>query len=436
MSLHIIIVGAGIAGLSAAVSIRRAGHIVEIYERTLANNEAGAAITVPPNASRFLIGWGLDPAAERFVKADELTFVDPLTLKTLFAVPQTQNRIRYGHDLWFSHRVDLHSWLKRKATEPVGPGNPVTLHLKSAVVGYNPTTPSITLADGTVLSADLVIGADGVHSLATEVVLGQKVELSPSAHYNTCYRFLIPASWLAEDPETKWWDDAEHADKVSMRIITHNATSRRIVSYPCRNREIHNFVGLYYDPTMETATREDYLAKVDKESVLETFGADAFNPQLRAVIGKATEVKRWPLLNRRPISTWHRGRLVLAGDAAHPILPHQGQGGAQGLEDGCVLGIVLHGASTPAEIENRLEIYEKVRRNRASAIQILSSVGMDQGHLVLNNLEPYFPEGQIPKTPPEMMEFASGYDIVAASTKAMKELDPGFELLADFFESK
>ncbi|KAK0671452.1 putative salicylate hydroxylase [Cercophora samala] len=437
MPLHIIIVGAGIAGLSAAVSLRRTGHRVDIYERTLANNEVGAAITVPPNASRFLIEWGLDPIAERFVKADEMAFVDPETLKTLFAVPQEQNRVRYGYDLWFSHRVDLHAWLRRKATALEGPGIPVTLHLKCTVVGYDPATPSITFADGTVVSADLVVGADGVHSIATEVVLGSKVEPSPSAHYNTCYRFLIPAASLAQDPETKWWDEGEHSEKVSMRIITHNSTSRRIVSYPCRDREVHNFVGLYHDPAMETATREDYLAKVNKQSVLETFGAEAFSPRLRAVIGKATEVKRWPLLNRRPIPSWHRQRLVLAGDAAHPMLPHQGQGGAQGLEDGCVLGIVLHGASTPGDIERRLEIYEKVRKNRASAIQILSSVGMDQGHLVLNNLESYFPEGEVPKSPPEMVAFASGCDIVVASVKAMREeVDPNFELPAGFFEPK
>ncbi|KAK4649146.1 uncharacterized protein QC761_116440 [Podospora bellae-mahoneyi] len=437
MSLHIIIVGAGIAGLSAAVSLRRTGHRVEIYERTSANNEVGAAITVPPNASRFLLEWGLDPVAERFVKADEMAFLDPLTLNTLFAVPQEQNRARYGYDLWLSHRVDLHAWLRRKATAVEGPGTPVVLHLQRAVVRYDPATPSITLADGGVLSADLVVGADGVHSLATEVVLGSKIEPSPSAYYNTCFRFLIPAASLAEDPETRWWHEDEHSRKVSMRIITHNATSRRIVSYPCRDREIHNFVGLYHDPAMATATREDYLAKVDKNSVLETFGAEVFSPKLRAVIGKATEVKRWPLLNRRPIPSWHRERLVLVGDAAHPMLPHQGQGGAQGLEDGCVLGIVLYGASNLADIERRLEIYEKVRRNRASAIQILSSVGMDQGHLVLEDLKPYFPEGQVPKTPPEMVAFASGYNAVAASVKAMKEeLDPSFELPAEFFGPK
>jgi salicylate hydroxylase len=136
MSLHIIIVGAGIAGLAAATALRKAGHTVDIYERSAMNNEVGAAINVPPNAGRFLMAWGLDPVGSRFVKAQNLSFVDPLTLETTAVVPHEHNRARYGADLWFAHRVDLHDILKKMATDPTGPGLPATIHLRSAVVGY------------------------------------------------------------------------------------------------------------------------------------------------------------------------------------------------------------------------------------------------------------------------------------------------------------
>ncbi|KAK3330755.1 FAD binding domain-containing protein [Apodospora peruviana] len=434
MPLQVIIVGAGIAGLSAAISLRRAGHEVHIYERSAMNNEVGAAINVPPNAIRFLTAWGIDPVASRFCKARETSFVDPVTLETTATISHERNRARYGGaDLWYAHRVDLHDSLKKLATGGSGPGRAAKIYLKSVIVGYNPDTPSITLADGTIVKGDLVIGADGIHSLASETVLGRKVEPTPPAHYNCCYRFLIPAATVEADPETRFWNlDAEHpGEKPGLRIITHNETSRRMVSYPCRNHEVHNFVGIFCDPDLKSATREDYMASVDKATVLEKFAG--FSPSLLAVVNKATEIKRWPLLYRPPTSTWRKGRLILAGDAAHPMLPHQGQGGAQGLEDGCVLGIVMYGSSDdPEEIKRRLELYEQIRRNRASAIQVLSNVGQDQSHLVYEELKQYMEEKDIPTNPSEILGFTFAYDVVGAAVKVMKGYDAAFEAPAAF----
>lgn len=140
--LHVVVVGAGIAGLSAAISLRRAGHIVHIYERSSMNNEIGAAINVPPNATRFLTAWGLDPVKWRFVKARRGTFKDPFTLETT-AITSTETTPKSlgGTDLWLTHRVDLHNALKWMATRSDGPGTPVVIHLKSDVVDYVSEAP-------------------------------------------------------------------------------------------------------------------------------------------------------------------------------------------------------------------------------------------------------------------------------------------------------
>lgn len=134
--LDVLIAGAGIAGLTAGLALRRAGHRVHIYERSSMDHEVGAAIHLPPNAGRFLIAWGLDPIKCRFVKAQRVEWTDPHTLKGGASISHEHNLELYGADLWQAHRVDLHDALKDLATDPSGPGIPVEIHLKSFVVGY------------------------------------------------------------------------------------------------------------------------------------------------------------------------------------------------------------------------------------------------------------------------------------------------------------
>jgi len=142
--LRILIVGAGIAGLSAAISLRKAGHEVHVYERSAMNNEVGAAINVPPNASRFLVAWGLDPVKCQFVRAGRVQFMDPKSLEPSYGFSHLESQDKYGAALWYAHRVDLHESLKRLATEPDGLGRPVVIHLKSFVVGYVSRPESVT----------------------------------------------------------------------------------------------------------------------------------------------------------------------------------------------------------------------------------------------------------------------------------------------------
>jgi salicylate hydroxylase len=135
--LNVVIVGAGIAGLSAAISLRRAGHRVHVYEKSSMNNEVGAAINVPPNAARFLTAWGLDPVQWRWVMSRRVHMVDPFTLEPTVAMSDEKTASAVGGaPLWLSHRVDLHNALKWMATRTDGPGVPAAIHLSSPVMGY------------------------------------------------------------------------------------------------------------------------------------------------------------------------------------------------------------------------------------------------------------------------------------------------------------
>ncbi|KAH7325711.1 FAD binding domain-containing protein [Stachybotrys elegans] len=429
--LHIIVVGGGIAGLSAAISLRRVGHTVHIYERSPMLSEVGAAISVPPNATRLLVAWGLDPKRWRFVQARSFTYLDHLTLETTAVLCKEDTwRAAGGADSYHAHRVDLQESLKWLATREDGPGTPVTIHTSSHVVAYNSEKPSITLRSGQELCADLIIGADGVHSLATEAVLGHRNAPVPPAHSNWCFRFLIPANELESDPETKGWND--NCDG-RLNIIAHNESRRRIVAYTCRDNTVHNFAAIYFDDKESVPDTEDWQKTADISQVLSLY--EGFNPRLLKIMSKATSVKRWPLLYRKPVKKWHKDFLVLTGDAAHPMLPHQGQAGAMALEDGLTLGLVLNGA-TRANMQDRLQIYTDIRRGRTSVMQILSNAGQDEAHLIRKDLMQFLADSQIPDTPAKMQIYSFAYDAVRETLTAMKAYDEGFELPSDYFESE
>ncbi len=155
--LNVIISGAGIAGLTAAISLRRCGHKVTVYERSALNNEVGAAINVPPNVSRFLLPWGFDTSRARFRASPGMYLMSHKSLEPIMVQDHRSNAETYGAPLFFSHRVDLHEELKRLATDPDGPGIPAEIHIKSEVVRYvgvcvhvvystNPLPPSLPLS--------------------------------------------------------------------------------------------------------------------------------------------------------------------------------------------------------------------------------------------------------------------------------------------------
>ncbi|CAK7206932.1 hypothetical protein SEUCBS139899_009739 [Sporothrix eucalyptigena] len=432
MALNVAVVGGGISGLSAAVSLRRAGHIVHVYERSSHNNEVGAAIHVPPNAARALLAWGLDPVHAKFVTTKSSYRANEKTLVRFHMGKEVEEQIpiRCGAPWFLAHRVDLHEELKRLATEPESPGapgHPADVSLRTKIIHYNTDEPSITLDNGEIIKPDVVIAADGIYSIAVEAILGEPRPLD--APQNACFRFLIPADDINADPKTKFFTED---DDGQMKFFV--GDNKRIVSYPCRDNEVHNFVAIYNTEheALDLSKKESRHSPEDKAKLLNKYSD--VHPDLFAVISKATEVMQWPLLFRPPIPTWTKGSVALAGDAAHPMLPHQGQGGAQGIEDGVVLGIVLVGA-TKETMEERLKMYEKIRRNRASIIQIFSNAGQDQPELIRKDVSEFMPEDRIPKRPEDFFEYNFRYDIIEDSVTQLKKRYPTFELPGNFFQT-
>ncbi|KAK6602073.1 3-hydroxybenzoate 6-hydroxylase 2 [Botrytis cinerea] len=340
--LKVLIAGGGIGGLSAAIFLRQAGHIVEIFEQSRFASETGAAIHIPSNVNGLLRRFGMVPEdhganqtewVSEYRPDGELVFSkDVRGLSKVFPYP------------WqLIHRVDLHNALKDIATSREGKGTPAILHTRSRVASVDVDTPSLTLENGSTHTGDFIIAADGIHSKIRSLL--SKDLPPPESSGTNAFRFLIPIDEIRADPKT-----AHFVEKNGQLLLLYGK-DRRLVAYPCRNNTLLNFVALHPEEETE-ASSEEWSQSASKDTLLSCY--TSFKDDVQALLAKASaeDIK-----------------LGTPWDAAHGFLPHQGQGGAQAIEDSAAIGALFPLGTRPSEIQQRLKLYVQARYDRATLVQ-------------------------------------------------------------------
>ena len=221
------------------------------------------------------------------------------------------------------------------------------------------------LATGKELHGDLIIGADGVHSVCRKAITEE--EIRPFKTDHSAFRFLVTREAVLADPETR-----EIADRLGSMDMWYGA-DRKIVLYPCANNTLLNFVCIH-PASLSDASGKGYNDAVSKKKLLDVY--QDFDSRLLKIFQMAdsSSLKLYPLFDMEPLPTFVRDRMVLVGDAAHPFTPHLAQGGAMAIEDGVSIGVMLSWGVSSREVPERVELYNEARYERGTLIQKYSRI--------------------------------------------------------------
>jgi salicylate hydroxylase len=351
-----IVVGAGIGGLTAALTLGRAGLRVRVFDQAPELREVGAGIQISPNATRILdrlgLAQGLARVGVRPEAVEHRRWQDGrLLLRTPLGEPCERT---FGAPYYHLYRPDLLAVL-------AGALPPGTVHLDHRCLSLAQTGDGVelTFAGGATARADVVIGADGIHSTLRAIVAGPE---SPRFSGSIAYRGLVPVERLAD------------------RGIVHSVSSwlgpnRHFVHYLVASGRLMNFVAVV--PAGDWRV-ESWSATGEVADALAEF--EGWHPQVQAIIGAAERTHRWALYDREPLATWTDGRVALLGDAAHAMLPFMAQGACQAIEDAAVLARCLSKADRDT-VPEALRRYQDLRTARVWELQRLSHLNATLYHL-------------------------------------------------------
>jgi len=348
-SRNVLIAGAGIGGLSAALMLARSGFRVTILEQAERLEETGAGIQLSPNATRILIAMGLGPRLRSDVFVPDGVAIKTATGSTLARIPLGEDaERRYGAPYWSIHRADLQAAL----LEAVDGHPDISLRLGTKVEDFVVHSHGVSAAcRSRARTADeqgiALIGADGLWSVLRPR-LGQRTK--PQFARRTAWRALVPASTV----------DAEfRAPDVQLWL----GRDAHLVHYPVKTGALINIVAIVDDAWSEPG----WTASGDRDELLTHYSPWRWCASARDFLALPDRWLKWALYDVPPLGHWSEGPVTLLGDAAHPMLPFLAQGAAMAIEDAAVLADCM--GRHPDDIPSAMRRYERARKGRTAKVQ-------------------------------------------------------------------
>ena len=345
--LPILIVGAGIGGLAAALALSNAGYRTKVIEQTVEFKEIGAGIQFGPNGFKMLERLGLRDAVDHLaVFPDDLMLMDSVTEAEVTRIPLgTAFRERFNYPYALVHRADLHAVLLKacQGSESVElcPGE--TLE-RFDEIGQQ---VQVVTTKGTHAGSALV-GADGIWSKIRQDLVGDG---RPRVSGHIAYRAVLPI----EDVPERFRKNA---------MILWAGPKNHLVQYPLRGGKLFNLVAVFHSDAYD----EGWNTKGDPEELRRRFAGTCDTVQ--TLLDKIESWRMWVLCDRDPVKDWSRGRTTLLGDAAHPMLQYLAQGACMAIEDGVVLAETLKASG--GDVEAAFQAYQEARYLRTGKCQMMA----------------------------------------------------------------
>ncbi|TPX07946.1 uncharacterized protein E0L32_010401 [Thyridium curvatum] len=359
--LDVAVIGGGIGGQATATALRRQGHRVTIYERADFAGEVGASISCAANGTRWLEEWGVNIALGDPVILRNLISRDWKTGEAINVYDLSDYKEKWGYVYNMFHRQYMHRMLMDSALSESGEGKPAKLVVNHKAQEIDLETGEITFTNGNKVTHDLIIGADGIGS-AVRVALGVTPNRRPAtctclhANVDTDKAVKLGLVDYSKNSAIEYWGGYN----THYKIVLSPCNGGRLLSYYCFfPREAGDLTAQTWD---QEATVEELLAPYPD-----------LDRQVFKHLEIGYEVRPWRLWIHEPYPLWQKGLACIMGDAAHPMMPDQSQGACQAIEDAAALGLVFSKKHFQGDIREALEVYEQVRKPRATKVQAASA---------------------------------------------------------------
>jgi salicylate hydroxylase len=345
-SLRIAIVGGGIGGLTAALALRSRDLDVRVFEQAEILREIGAGVSIHPNAARLLRRLGFEDQLEKIGSPiSGITLRDSQGAPIATAAGPATPAFSRGDQGYNVHRADFLNLLFDAL-----PKGTVALGHRCIQLEEEADRVHLSFANGAAADADVVIGADGIRSVVRREI---GLQSRPTSEGIMAYRGLIPTErlpWAGDLKDPALWI----------------GPGRSFLLYPVAHGRLINMVA--FVPT-DTDSEESWSAPGDLKALAAEYAG--WDQPVQDTINSLEKTFRWGIYDRAPLPYWSTERVTLMGDAAHPMVPHVGQGAGQSIEDGFTLALLLEGCSV-RDVADRLSLYEELRLERTSKVQALA----------------------------------------------------------------